>query len=74
MADDIYATIETQQILTVDTIGIQGLSATAGNLEDIVNIDSTNVQNGSVLVYKTATNKWTSTLDLEDQFVNGGFF
>jgi hypothetical protein len=74
MADDIYATIETQQILTVDTIGIQGLSATAGNLEDIANIDSTNVQNGSVLVYKTATNKWTSTLDLEDQFMNGGFF
>lgn len=74
MADDIYATIETQQILTVDTVGIQGLSATAGNLEDIANVDSTNVQNGSVLVYKTATSKWTSTLTLEDQFMNGGFF
>lgn len=74
MADDIYATIETQQILTVDTIGIQGLSATAGNLEDITNVDTTNLQNGSVLVYKTATNKWTSTLDLEDQYMNGGFF
>lgn len=74
MADDIYATIETQQILTVDTIGIQGLSATSGSIEDIANVDTANLQNGSVLVYKTATNKWTSTLDLEDQYMNGGFF
>lgn len=74
MAEDIYATIETQNILTVDTVGIQGLSATAGNLEDIANVDSADVQNGSVLVYKTATNKWTSTLYLEDQYMNGGFF
>ena len=74
MADDIYATIETQNILTVDTVGIQGLSATAGNLEDIANVDTSNLHNGSVLVYKTATNKWTSTLDLEDQYMNGGFF
>jgi hypothetical protein len=74
MADDIYVTIETQKQLTVDTIGIQGLSATPGNLQDYANVDTANLQNGSVLVYKTTTNKWTSTLDLEDQFMNGGFF
>lgn len=74
MADDIYATIETQQILTVDTIGIQGLSATSGNLASIADVDTSNLQEGSVLVYKTATQKWTSTLNLEDQYMNGGFF
>jgi hypothetical protein len=74
MADDIYATIETQQIFTVDTIGIQGLSATSGTVSQIQDVDASNLQNGSVLVYKTATNKWTSTLNLEDQFMNGGFF
>lgn len=74
MADDIYATIETQNILTVDTIGIQGLSATSGSLGDIADVDLTTLREGSVLVYKTATNKWTSTLNLEDQYMNGGFF
>ena len=74
MADDIYATVETQTILTVDTIGIQGLSATSGTVSEIADVDTTNLQNGSVLVYKTATNKWTSTLNLEDQYMNGGFF
>ena len=74
MADDIYATIETQQVLTVDSVGIQGLSATSGTMSDISNVDTTTLNNGSVLVYKTATNKWTSTLTLEDQYMNGGFF
>jgi hypothetical protein len=37
-------------------------------------IDNSNLQEGSVLVYKTETNKWTSTLNLEDQVMNGGFF
>ena len=30
--------------------------------------------NGSVLVYKTTTNKWTSTTTLEAQNVEGGEF
>ena len=31
-------------------------------------------QDGSVLVYSTSTSKWTSTLTLEKQLMNGGFF
>ena len=69
---DILATYE--QTITVDTVGIQGISGTAGSLSDIADIDITNLQEGSVLVYKTATSKWTSTLNLEDQYMNGGFF
>lgn len=84
MADDIYATIETgslidstvetQNLLVVDTIGIQGLSATTGNLETIPNVDSTSLEDGSVLVYKTATSKWTSTRLLDLQEMEAGEF
>lgn len=74
MADDIYVTVETQQIAEVSAVGIQGLSSTSNNLESISNIDATLLENGSVLVYKTATQKWTSTLTLEDQLMNGGHF
>jgi len=73
-SDEIYVTVETQSVYTVDTVGIQGLSATSGNIADIADVDTSNLQDGSVLIYKTATNKWTSTLNLEDQFMNGGFF
>lgn len=74
MADDIFVTVETEQLATVSTVGEQGLSGTSGSLSDIADIDTTSLANGSVLVYKTTTNKWTSTLDLEDQYMNGGFF
>lgn len=74
MADDIYATIETNQQLTVDTIGIQGLSATTGSLGDISDVNTTLLENGSVLVYKTATSKWTSTRLLNQQDMDSGEF
>ena len=70
---DIYTTFDTQYI-TVDTVGIQGLSGTSGGVSDLLDVDASNLQEGSILVYKTATNKWTSTLNLEDQYMNGGFF
>lgn len=44
------------------------------SLGDVANVDiTTNGQvNGSVLVYKTTTNKWTSTTILDAQDVTGG--
>ena len=41
---------------------------------DIVDMDLSNTSDGSVLVYKSNTSKWTSTHLLEDQTMNGGFF
>jgi hypothetical protein len=50
--------------------------ATVDTLSSIGDVDvSTNGQvNGSVLVYKTATNRWTSTTTLDAQHMEGGEF
>ena len=44
------------------------------SIASIANVDiTTNGQlNGSVLVYNTATNKWTATTLLESQEISGG--
>ena len=50
--------------------------ATLESIGSIANVDvTTNGQvNGSVLVYKTTTNKWTSTTTLDAQNMEGGEF
>ena len=50
--------------------------ATVDTLSSVGDVDvTTNGQlNGSVLVYKTTTNRWTSTLELDAQHMEGGEF
>lgn len=48
--------------------------AVVESMSDIANVDTTNLINGSVLVYKTLTNKWTSTTTLDAQNMEGGEF
>jgi len=43
-------------------------------MSDIANVDTTTLIDGSVLVYKTITNKWTSTTTLDAQNMEGGEF
>ena len=43
-----------------------------GSISDIGNVDTFNLQNGSVLVYSTSTNKWTSTTHLNLQDMEAG--
>jgi len=43
-------------------------------LSGLPDVDVTNITQGSVLVYETSTNKWTATLDLEEQNINGGSY
>jgi hypothetical protein len=74
MADDIYVTVSSDDTTTVTTVGEQGLPGAAGVLSDITDVDATAKENGSVLVYKTFTSKWTATRLLEDQEMNGGHF
>ena len=62
---------------TVSTVGIQGTSGTAVNLEQGQNVDITTdgLENGSILVYKTATSKWQTTKLLnEGQQLDSGEF
>lgn len=45
-----------------------------GRLENLNDVDVSSRVNGSVLVYSASTGKWTSTLDLEEQNINGGSY
>ena len=58
----------------VDAVGIQGISATDMPLSAIRDVDASNLVNGSVLVYKINTNKWTSTTTFDAQNMEGGEF
>lgn len=44
------------------------------SLSAIGNVDTTSLNNGALLVYKTTTNKWTSTTTLDAQNMEGGEF
>ena len=44
------------------------------SISNIADVDTTTKINGSVLVYKTTTNKWTSTTTLDAQNMEGGEF
>jgi hypothetical protein len=44
------------------------------SISNIADVDTTTKINGSVLVFKTTTNKWTSTTTLDAQNMEGGEF
>jgi hypothetical protein len=48
--------------------------AVVESLSNILDVDVTTKINGSVLVYKQTTNKWTSTTTLDAQNMEGGEF
>jgi len=57
-----------------EQIRVRSSIAVSKKLEDFTNIDATDLNNGSVLVYKTNTDRWTSTLLLNQQNIDGGEF
>jgi hypothetical protein len=71
------ASASSTQSATVSTVGIQGESGTAVNLEAAQNVDTATdgLENGSVLVYKTSTSKWQTTklLDEGQSFDSGQY-
>jgi hypothetical protein len=81
---DITATVLTNELITtqVDTIGnpivyavgIQGASASSSSISGLGDVDALLPANGSVLVYKTITSKWTATTTLDAQNMEGGEF
>jgi hypothetical protein len=48
--------------------------AVVESLSNVADVDTTTKVNGSVLVYRTTTNKWTSTRTLDAQNMEGGEF
>lgn len=61
---------------TITTIGIQGASGAVVPLSENVQVDivAEGLNNGSLLVYKTNTSKWTATKTLDLQVVDSGEF
>jgi hypothetical protein len=71
---EIIAVVEYEENISVPQIGIQGLSASNAKLEQIQNVDASDMNEGSVLVYRVVTNKWTSTTTLDAQNMEGGHY
>jgi hypothetical protein len=70
---DILATVETgSNLVTASVVGIQGPSGQATTISTISDVDAVAPVNGSLLVYKTTTNKWSATTILDAQDVTGG--
>ena len=72
---DVFSTVQVQEVdaLTAST-SLYNRIATIPRLIDIGDVDSTQLANGSVLVYNTSTSKWITTTTLSAQNMEGGEF
>lgn len=52
-------------------VGIQGPPGVSGTLNGMEDVDMTAIEDGSVLVYNSATGKWTAQRLLDKQIING---
>lgn len=70
------STISPSSTVTATSVGVQGPPGPAGiqNIAQASDVDASNLQDGSVLVYKGITQKFTATTTLESQIIEGGHF
>ena len=67
--------VNTQGTSEVVAVGIQGPpGARYNSINSADDIDITNLEDGSVLVYKSSTLKWRATRTLEQQNLEGGHY
>lgn len=72
--DDAITSVSSSNDVTVTAVGIQGLSASDMAVNNLSDVDASTLVNGSVLVFRTNTNKWTSTTTLDAQNMEAGEF
>jgi hypothetical protein len=65
--------VDSDTSVTVVT-GLMGPPGTVINLAQVPDIDISNLQNGSLLVYSAATSKWQATTTLDNQTLEAGQF
>lgn len=72
MSNEFTVTIEENNLITASS----NLNNPAELIEALEDVDTTTYgkQNGSVLVYRTTTNKWTATTVLDAQDITGGHY
>lgn len=71
--DDALSVAVSEGVLTLSSSTLTN-PAIVESLSDVADVDTTTKINGSVLVFKTTTNKWTSTTTLDAQNMEGGEF
>lgn len=64
--------VNTGPVKNVVSVGVQG--PPGADIYNSNDFDMTDLKDGSVLVYKETTNKWTSTTTLDAQNMEGGEF
>jgi len=62
------------RIKQTDDLNVRSSLTLTRRLEQFTNIDDSDLESGSVLVYKEPTENWTATRDLNQQNVDGGEF
>jgi hypothetical protein len=72
MSNELIVTLQQEDLVTVSSN--LNNPVYLENLNSVGDVDTTTLDNGSILVYKTTTNKWTSTTTLEAQNLEGGFY
>ena len=65
--------VNTQGTSEVVAVGVQGPAGPAF-INAAEDVDVSNLENGSVLVYKSSSLKWTATRTLEQQNLEGGHY
>ena len=72
---DVFSTVQVQELdtLTAST-NLYNPIATVQRVIDIGDVDSTELTNGSVLVYNSSISKWITTTTLSAQNMEGGEF
>lgn len=82
MADDLISTIQADADVSV-VVQEENVFTAFTTLSDVAppavmadlgDVDVTTLNNGAVLVYRANTSKWTSTVDLDAQNMDGGHF
>jgi hypothetical protein len=71
--DEALQVAVSEGVLTLSSSNVANPS-TVESMSDIGDVDTSVRVNGSILVYKTTTNKWTSTTTLDAQNMEGGEF
>lgn len=66
----VVANVQTTQVVTTGLLG----PAIASSITNSVDIDTTALQDGGLLVYNSATQKWVATNLLEKQIFEAGQF
>lgn len=72
--DDAITVVNAENNVVVSAVGIQGLSSADAGISTLGDVDASSLSDGSVLVYKMNTHKWTSTLTLDAQNMEGGHY